>query len=109
MTTDVCKLIDYTFEKNKYGVPEKKESPKDVFCEVHSISRSEFFNGAQAGLKPELKFTIFRFDYSGETVLEYKGVRYVIYRTFNQDSDYTELYVQRAAGVQNDESDDTTG
>lgn len=77
------------------------ESSTDVFAQVSSINRREFFSAGQSGLQPEHQFTIFAGEYNGESVCVYGGKRYAIYRTYHvPGTDYLELYVQREAGVQ---------
>ena len=77
------------------------ESSTDVYAQVGSISRSEFYAAGQAGLSPDCLFTIFAGEYNGESVCAYEDKRYAIYRTYHvPGTDYLELYVQREAGVQ---------
>lgn len=101
---DTLKLLSTTYTNNKYGVPVPTQTAKEVFCKRESVSRSEFFNAGRNGLNPEYVFTVFKGEYGGETVCEYNGLTYAIYRTYETDSDYIELYVQRKGGT-NGESD----
>lgn len=72
----------------------------EVFAKVGSINRTEFFAAGQQGLKPELLFTVFAAEYTGQLACEYNGVRYAIYRTYLvPGTDYMELYAQRETGV----------
>lgn len=96
--SEVIKLIKVTHVKDKYGVNRKTETAREIFCNVGSVTQSEFFQGAQSGLKPEYRFTLFLYDYEDETLVEYKGVRYSVYRTYRGATDMMELYVQKAAG-----------
>lgn len=98
--SDVLKLISYEIVKDEYGVGRKTEVSRQVYCDVHSVTQSEFFSGQQSGLKPDLKFTVFSGDYENETVIEFHNVRYSVYRTYNANSDYIELYAQKEAGRQ---------
>lgn len=65
-----------------------------------SVSQSEFYKGGEAGLKPEFRLTTAIIDYSGEKEVELDGKRYGIYRTYEVDKDYIELYCERKGGVQ---------
>lgn len=98
---DVLILYSDQWITNKYGVQEPNPEPtkKEVFCEKHSVSRSEFFNAGRNGLNPQFVFTMFAGDYDGETECEYDGDTYSIYRTYLTDSDYIELYVERKGGM----------
>ena len=72
---------------------------RQVFCQVDSVSREEFFEAGRNGLNPEYRFTMFAPDYQGEEVVEYNGLRYGIYRTYQPRTDIIELYVQRKGGT----------
>lgn len=93
-------LIGQTSEKDDYGVYRKTETePRKVFAQVESVTRSEFFEGGRNGLNPELRFIVFFADYHGETIIEYNGVRYGVYRTYQAKNDALELYTERKGGV----------
>lgn len=96
---DVIDLISSSYAKDAYGVDKATEQTRQIFCEVESVTRAEFFDGGRNGLNPEFKFTVFAADYRGEAICLYKGRRYGIYRTFRPDGDYMELYAERKGGV----------
>lgn len=53
----------------------------EVFVQPRGVYQSEFYNAAQAGLKPSLTlFLANRDDYSGERILEYEGRNYTVIR-----------------------------
>ena len=81
-----------------YGTEVATETEREVFCEVDSITQSEFYQAANTELNPEYKFTIFFGDYDGEPLVEFQGVRYAIYRTYRAD-DNLELYTERKIGA----------
>lgn len=97
--SSVISLISETKTKNEYGVYQTTTSSRDVFCQVNSVSRSEFFEAGRNGLNPEFKFTMFAGDYNGEKVVEYKGETYAVYRTYYARTDTIELYVERKGGT----------
>ena len=100
MTDGEIKLIRTTIQQDENGVPRKVEGPpKSCFCRIESVTRAEFFQGGRDGLNPELVFTVWNGDYDDETVLEYSGKRYAIYRTYHSDGDYVELYAERKGGT----------
>lgn len=73
---------------------------REIFAQVGSVNRAEFFSGGQAGMRPEYMFTVFAGEYHDEAVCEYNGKRYAIYRTYYvPGTDYLELYAQREVGV----------
>lgn len=97
--SNVIKLITETKTKNSYGVYETVLTYKQVFCNVSSVTMSEFFEGGRTGLKPEYRITMFSGDYDGEQLLEYEGKSYAIYRTYKKTTDTIELYVERKGGT----------
>lgn len=99
----VAFLIQTTYKKDMIGqfIPDK-ETLIEVLVTVESVSRREWMDAGRNGLSPEYKMTTAAINYSGEKEVEYEGVRYAIYRTYNPpESDEIELYLQRKAGVQN--------
>lgn len=97
--SDVITLVKQAYTKDEYGVQVPTESRRDVFAQVDSVTASEFFEGGRNGLNPELRFTVFAFDYEDERVVEYNGSRYAIYRTYLARDDDLELYAERKGGV----------
>ena len=106
--TDVLTLVAQTVTLDDYGNEVATEVETQVFCEVDSITQSEFYQAANTELNPEYKFTIFFGDYSGQPIVIYNGVRYAIYRTYRAD-DNLELYVERKIGAIPAPSEDNNG
>ena len=92
-------LVHETREQNAIGEWESTETLRKVYANVSSISASEYFSAFQIGLNPEIRFTMFAPDYDGETVIEYGGFRFSVYRIYRATSDRMELYAQREAGT----------
>lgn len=121
--SDVIKLIAESYQQDANGVWKKTgealwrdergyiildeqseditfpQNWREVYCDVESVSQSEFFEGGRNGLNPAYKFTMFAYDYQGERTLEYKGQRYGIYRTYLRKNDQIELYAERKGGT----------
>lgn len=77
------------------------DAEREILAQMNSIDRNEFFSAGEAGFKPEYQFTVFAAEYQGESVCEYDGKPYSIYRTYHvPGTDMLELYVQRKSGVQ---------
>lgn len=81
------------------GVWQSRSTRRDVFAQVDSITRDEFFEGGRNGLNPEYRFRMFFGDYQGEDELVYEGKTYAIYRTYKRRTDTLELYVERKGGT----------
>lgn len=96
--SELATLIAETWTIGPLGIPESRETSRNVFVAVDSVTSTEWFEGARQGLNPELRFSMFRPDYEGEQIIEYQGNRYTIYRTYNGRNDVIELYTQRKQG-----------
>ena len=97
--SQVIKLIAQSKTQDEYGVWRITETERQVFCQVSSVSQSEFFDGGRNGLNPEYRFTMFFADYDNERIVEYEGKRYAVYRTYHARTDIIELYTERQGGT----------
>lgn len=95
----VLTLIGITYTADSIGQQVPKETRRDVFCNLSSVSASEWFDAGRAGLNAEHRATMFAYDYAGETIAELDGVRYGVYRTYLGKNETIELYLERKAGV----------
>lgn len=76
------------------------EHTHGIFCQVRSVTRSEFYQAGQQGINPAYVLAVFYGDYNGERLIEFRGKRYVIYRTYHRiENDLLELYLEEKAGV----------
>lgn len=98
MRNEVIELIKKTYEKDSRGVKRETESTREVFCSVKSATSSEWMNGGRMGLNPAYTFTISLMDYDHEESCIFRGVKYVIYRTYERENSI-ELHVQKEKGA----------
>ena len=97
--SNVINLISTTKEQDENGVWRETTNRRMVFCDISSVTASEFFEGGRNGLNPQFRMVMFFGDYQGETILEYNGATYAIYRTYQRGTDELELYVERKGGT----------
>lgn len=97
--SDVITLVSTVYTKDANGVQKALTSKRDIFCDVHSITQTEFMEAGRNGLNPEYYFTVFFGDYQGERTLVYNGKEYGIYRTYQRRNDRLELYAERKGGT----------
>ena len=95
----VLTLVGVSYIEDNIGQRVPQEAPRNVFCDITSVSASEWFDGGKAGLNPAYRAIVFASDYQGEQIAELDGVRYGIYRTFLGRGDTIELYLERKAGI----------
>lgn len=95
----VLTLIDVSYRQDEIGQMIPVETKREVFCEISSISASEWFDAGRNGLKAEKRAVLFLYDYNGEQTVELDGVRYGVYRTYLGKNELLELYLERKGGV----------
>lgn len=80
-----------------HGVHESAtETPHEVFCQVNSVTRTEFYSALNVGIRPELVFKLSVVDeYQDERLAEFEGKRYEIIRTYQTRDGGIELTVRR--------------
>lgn len=93
---DLCTLIKTTYAPDLIGNDRPQETRKEVFCGLFSVSGSEYYKAAQAGLRADLGVVISEFDDIGADTAEVNGKRYTIYRRYLRGDGYTELYLREA-------------
>lgn len=96
--SSVIYLVDEVNVLGNAGVFETTTTERKVFCQVESVSLSEWSEGGRNGLNPQYRMTMLKAEYNGEEVLRYKGTQYAIYRTYEEKGDYIELYVEKRKG-----------
>ena len=89
--SSVITLITETWAEDAYGVQQPTETSTTVFCDVSSVTGTEVAEFGRNGINPELRFTMFRYDYNGE--------RYSVYRTYFARNDSIELYCEKRGGT----------
>lgn len=80
-------------DSDENGNPLYNEKKRRTFAQWDGIKRSEFYQAAAVGLKPELVFRIYERCYNGERYIEHSGKRYRILRTYPLAGERLELVV----------------
>lgn len=102
--SNVISLVSTIQTQDAFGVWRQTETKRDVFCQVDSVTRAEFFEAGRSGLNPEYRFTLFAGDYNGESIVIFNGKAYSVYRTYHARTDEIELYVERKGGTNGKEN-----
>lgn len=97
--SNIVTLIGVTYEEDKVGNHVPVEKARSVYCNIASVSGSEWMEAGRIGIVPQYKLTVFEYDYQGEEIAELNGIRYGIYRTYLGKNENLELYLQRKSGV----------
>lgn len=96
--SEIIHLIREDITTDAYGVQRTTEKRRKIYAQVTSVTASEWFEGGRNGLNPQYRFVIFKFEYHGEEIVEYKGSRYTVYRTYEARDDALELYTEKRQG-----------
>lgn len=90
-----------TVTTDQVGNEVRTYSEKEVFCKARSVTRSEFYDAAQAGLRPSIVLTLAtRLDYEGEEEVTFEGRTYGVIRTYWTDaSDEIELTLEERTAL----------
>lgn len=114
--TDVLTLVSRAYEDDGYTLKGGQTSiadlatagqaiagqeivgtPRDVFCRLESVGRTEFYQAQATDLRPELVFVLADYlDYDGEFLCIYGGAWYRVIRTYRKGQEL-EIVVQRAS------------
>lgn len=93
------KLISQNISYSEIGVPVSTSSTTELIGNFQTVSAQEFYRGGELGIKPEFIIKVWDAEYNGETLLEYDGKRYIIYRTYLASDGRRELYCQKDVGA----------
>lgn len=96
--SQVITLLSVTRTQDNLKVWHEVPTQRQVYCEVSSISQSEWFEGGRNGLNPALRFRMFAPDYQGEKTLLYNGTEYSVYRTYVDRNELIDLYTEQRRG-----------
>ncbi len=76
---------------DKLGQPIFEEKRLTILCRKRSVTRSEFYQASQVGMRPSLVVDIHSFEYENQVVAEYEGKQYRVLKTFPVDLEILEL------------------
>ena len=91
-------LIGKSYTEDEIGQQIPTETERKVFAYIRDVSQSESARPIE-GLTPEKVFDVHVTEYEDEDKVEYKGIRYSIYRTYLNDDSRVELYGARRTGA----------
>lgn len=91
-------LIGGEGEPDEFGNWSDGDTETTVMACEEQISRSEFYQAAQSGIRPARLFIIHTFEYDDQQRVKIDGHVYSVVRTFERNSEELELYVERKVG-----------
>lgn len=91
-------LISQTYEQDEIGNQIPVESETTVLCGKRSVGRSEFYNAAANGMRPELVLVIHGYEYHDEKVVRFEGAKYNVVRSYATTFEEIELTCEKVIG-----------
>lgn len=85
MFKDIGYLLKENTILDKLKRPKISYTEKKVFCNIKSITQSEFYQAQSVGLKPEIKVEIKCIDLADETHFKLNDKIYKILRTYPKE------------------------
>ena len=76
------------------------ERTQEIFCKELSVDRRAFYGYGEKFLRPDIVLIANTFEYSGEEIMEFEGIRYAITRTYERSDGLIELTGTKKAGLQ---------
>lgn len=94
MFDEIISLIRQTEQPDEYGDTVCTKTERQVYAEIMSIGQTEFYQAADKGLKPEVKFKLADYeDFQGEKYIKYKNTVYEVLRTYKTSRNELEITV----------------
>ncbi|MFN2746967.1 phage head closure protein [Bacillus sp. z60-18] len=91
-------LIQQDFDEDEIGNQIPTETRTTVLCAKKSVTRNEFYNASNSGMKPSLVFIVHGYEYRKEQKVEFEGIEYNVIRTYETDFEEVELLCERVIG-----------
>ena len=91
---DVAILYTESVSVDRYGNEVKTYQDKQIYCKVRSTNLREFYQAAQAGLRPSVVLTMAGADYSGEKIVKWRDKFFGVIRSYWNVGDYIELSLE---------------
>ncbi|MBO7670725.1 MAG: hypothetical protein J6S60_09075 [Oscillospiraceae bacterium] len=75
--------VDEGVEKGNITRETREGGAREVFGHCYGVGEREFYDASQAGFELALKVRLWAWDYDGERLLEWRGERYRVARTYD--------------------------
>lgn len=92
------KLISQTVELTPIGEQRTVESVREIYALVSSVTSNEWFSAQRNDINSRYRLKVHEFEYKSERLCEVDGIRYKIYRVFEDGIDFVELYLEEKVG-----------
>lgn len=97
MQSAVIYLISSTLSTENGGFERPEYTQRRAYAEILSVTRSEFYQAAAAGIQADCIIRMRAADYRGEEQLRCGSMRYAVVRSYCADGEWIELTARRIA------------
>lgn len=80
--SDKIKLRAESTTRDSFGEPIISYTDTEVWADVKSVARSEFYASHTAGIKADIMFAVHNEDYSNQQSVLYNGNTYIVQRSY---------------------------
>lgn len=88
---DTAFLVAIETTQGPNGYPVEIESRSEVYVDLRSVKRSEFYASLQTGQELSVAFVMRVCDYAGQRRIEHDGKQYTVIRSYTDDGELLEL------------------
>lgn len=88
---DTVTLEAVTHDMDEEGYPKETVTETEVFADIQSVRRSEFYAAKQIGITLEIAVKLRAADYDGQERLVWNGKRYAVERAYTEAREMYEL------------------
>lgn len=89
--SDIITLVAESTSRDSDGYTVTTESTKEVYADIKSVKRDEFYKALRSGITAAIVCRIFAHDYNGQRLIDYAGIRYKVERAYSTTPDFVEL------------------
>lgn len=95
MYNNELELLREGYTEDELGNQIPSNVKRSILCKVNSIGRSEFYSAASSNLRPEIVFTIHKYEYENERKIIFEEQQYSVLRTYATGIEELELTCER--------------
>jgi len=95
MYNNELELLREGYTEDELGNQIPSNIKRTILCKVNSIGRSEFYSAASSNLRPEIVFTIHKYEYENERKIVFEEQQYSVLRTYATGIEELELTCER--------------
>lgn len=101
---ETCTLVAKAYETDSEGVPQPRDSRREVFCNPYSVGASTWSSMYEIGISVVAEIQVRSCDYEGERDVYYRG-RWLSVEAVKEEGDFTRLTLRHQKSDTDDDPD----